>query len=271
MEIRGDAASLVGGRLDGAHQKHLPVELAPAQAPGEAPCEGYLDEPERHEAGEEERREREPDPASRRRDCRPPLVRLEEKRRPIGSSDGEIDLVEAALAMLEAVLGPGEVAPLGARSARAQHLELRVVERVARPDQTRLVGVDDAPVRGPDLHTDHPLSEDALLDDRVEATKRRPVTVEDAVPERRLDDALPSEGRVLARVAERLALPDVPKHEEPAHEEHDQHEQACHCELQDGAHHRGRVGRGGPRGGQGPLLLLSSVSHPALSIAAPGA
>ena len=88
--------------------------LAPAQAPCESPGEGHLDEPEEDEAREQERREREPDPAARRRDGSSPLVRLEEQRRPVRRPDREVDLVQAAQALLEAVLGPAEVAALRA-------------------------------------------------------------------------------------------------------------------------------------------------------------
>jgi hypothetical protein len=267
VEISGDAAPLVVRRLDGAHEKHLAVELTPAQPPCETPGEGHLYEPEEHKAREQERREREPDPAPGGRDRRPPLVRLEEQRRPVGRPDREVDLVEAALTLLEAVLGPAEVTALGARPARAQHLELRVVERIPRPDQPRLVGVDDASVGGPDLNAHDSLTEHAFLDDRVEMAECCLITVDHAGAKSRLDDALPREGRVLSRVPKRLALADAPEDEEPADEEHGQHEQARQRELRDGARHR-RCARGrDSRGGSRLLQRISFVGHAALSIA----
>ena len=182
----------------------------------ESPGEGYLDEPEEDEAREQERREGEPDPAARRCDGSPPLVRLEEQRRSVRRPDREVDLVQTALPLLESVLGPAEVASLRLGSARPQRFELRVVERVSRPDQPRLVGVDDASVGSPDLHPHDSLSEHTFLDDRVETPERRPVTVHYAGAERRLDDALPRERCVLPGVSKRLALPDAPEHEDPA-------------------------------------------------------
>ena len=84
---------------------------------------------------------------STRRSC--PLVRLEEQRRPVRRPDRQVDLVQAALAALEAVLGPAEVARSARAPPGAQRVELRVLERVCRPDQPRLVRVDDASVARP--------------------------------------------------------------------------------------------------------------------------
>ena len=110
--------------------------------------------------------EGEPDPAARRGDGSPALVRLEEQRRPVRRPDREIDLVQAALALLESVLGPVEVAELGARSRPyAATSSFESSSGYRRPDQPRLVGVDDASVGSPDLHPHDALAEHAFLDD----------------------------------------------------------------------------------------------------------
>ncbi len=267
MEVGGDSAALVGGCLDGAHEQQLPIDLASAQTLCESPGEGYLHEPEEDEAREKERREREPDPAARRRDGGPVLVRLEEERRSVRRPDRQVDLVQTALALLESVLGPAEVAALRVCSPRPQRFELRVLERVSRPDQPRLVGVDDASVGSPDLHPHDSLSEHAFLDDRVETAERRLVTVHHAGAERRFDDALSRERRVLPRVSKRLALADAPEHEDPGDDEHGQHEQARQGELHDGARHRGRVGCRGSRGCSGLRPGMALAVHAWLSIA----
>ena len=79
------------------------------------------------------------------------LVGLEQQRLPVGRVDRQVDLEQLAAAALEAVLRAREVADLGVDAAGRQRLELVVAERVARADQPRLVGVDDAAVGVPQL------------------------------------------------------------------------------------------------------------------------
>ena len=89
---------------------------------------------------------------------------------------------------------PGRrVAQLRARGAGAQHVALVGVQREARSDQSRLVGVDDPAGRVPDLHADDPLAEHALVDDAVDRVERRRIAVEEAGLDRRLHDPLPGE------------------------------------------------------------------------------
>ena len=146
VEVGRDATPLVGGRLDGALEERRTILLRPLQPPAEAPRERHLDEPEQHEAAEQEHGERQPDPPSGRGDLAPALVGLEQEQSAVRRPHGDVDLVQVALTALEAVLRPREVAELGAGRSRSQHLALRGIERVARADEARLVRVDDAAV-----------------------------------------------------------------------------------------------------------------------------
>ncbi len=237
VQLRGDPPPLVGGRLDRVHEKCLAGLLRPAQSPVEAPRQRHLDEPQEREAREQEGCERHPDAPSGGRNGARALVRLEEQRRPVRRADGEVDLVEAPLALLEAVLGAREIAQLGPCAAGAEHVELRLVERVAGADQPRLVGVEDAAVARPELDADDALAEDALLDDPVDGRDRLAVAAEEAGRDRRLDDALARERRELACVAERLRVPEAPQREQGTGAEHREHGEAGERELGDGVLH----------------------------------
>ena len=99
VEVGRDPAPLVGGRLDGAHEQRLALLLRSLQPPAEPPRERHLHEPEQEEAAEQERGERQPDAPPGRCDGAPALVRLEEERRPVRRADGQVDLVEVAVAL----------------------------------------------------------------------------------------------------------------------------------------------------------------------------
>ena len=214
VEVGGDPAPLVGRRLDGPDEQRLTILGRPLQAAAEPPRERDLDEPEEDEAAEQERSERQPDPSTGRLDRAAPLVRLEQEGRPVRRADRHVDLVEVALALLEAVLRTGEVRPLRSRLAVSQRLLLGRVERETGSDQTRLVRVDDAAVAVPELDPDNTIAEHALVDDSVDIGDRGCVALEERRVERGLHDALSRERRELPRVAERLVVGEAPQREE---------------------------------------------------------
>ena len=86
-----------------------------------------------------------------RRDRAEALVDLEQQRRSRRRADPRVGLDQLALAAVERVLGPVEVAHLDLGAAVAQQRALAVVERVVAADLGRVVRVEDAPVRRPDL------------------------------------------------------------------------------------------------------------------------
>src|ERR687896_202490 len=104
MEIARDAPALVLRGLDRTDEERLAVALAPAQTLGEAPREGDLRDPEEDEAHEQQRGEWHPDAPARRRDLGAALVRLEEERCSVRRSHRQVDLVQLAEALLEAIL-----------------------------------------------------------------------------------------------------------------------------------------------------------------------
>ena len=127
VEVGGDAPSLVGRSLDGADEERLAILLAAAKPVGETPGERHLYEPEEDEAGEQERGEREPDPAPGRRDRAAALIGLEQQRRPVRRADRKVDLVQAALPSLESVLRARRgcsARRVSRRCARASSFEL---------------------------------------------------------------------------------------------------------------------------------------------------
>ena len=148
----------------------LAVVLAPAQAPGQPPGEGHLHEPEEHEAGEQQRREREPDPAARRRDRRSPAgtSRTAAASRPARGSGGRPRTGCPGRARSGSRACRGRCSSARVAPVREQPRASTSSSGISRADQPRLVGVDDAPVGGPDLDADDALAEHALLDDPVE-------------------------------------------------------------------------------------------------------
>ena len=93
-------------------------------------------------------------------------VGLEQQRLPAGRPHRPVHLEQPALALLEEVLRPGQVGDLGVGHRGGQHVPLLVAQRERRADQARLVGVDDAAVRRPDLHADDRRTEHRLSYDR---------------------------------------------------------------------------------------------------------
>ena len=112
---------------------------------------------------------------------------------------------------LVSVLRRRQVADAGLDAVPAQCRELVVAERIARADQTRLIGVRDAPVRSPELDAHDGVAQNALMHDPVERRELHAVAADDAVVEVRRDDAPPEHLRQAPRVAHRLGLAGAPE------------------------------------------------------------
>ena len=237
VEVGRDPPPFVVRRLDGADEQCLSLCLAPAEPPVEAPRQRHLDEPEEDEAPEHERGERHPDAAPGRRDGAPALVGLEQEWRAVGRADRQVDLVEVALTALVAVLGAREVGQGRVRGSRPQHVELFRLEREPRADEARLVRVHDPPVARPELDTDHPLAEHALLDDPVDRGDRLGLAAEEARRHRRLDDPLSGQRGELPCVAEGLGVPEAAQREQRSRPEHREDREPGDGELGDGVPH----------------------------------
>ena len=148
VEVGGDAAPLVGRRLERAHEQLLPLVLAPLEPAREALGERDLHEPQQEQAARAgaprtAARSGGPSPAT----DAPALVRLEEQRRAVRRADREVDLVAARPA-------PARIGSRARRGRLARRARLPVSSASSfesssgylDADQPRLVGVDDAPV-----------------------------------------------------------------------------------------------------------------------------
>src|SRR6185437_966612 len=261
VQVGGDPPPLVGRCLERVHEQPLALELRPLQLAGEPPGERDLDEPEQKQAAEQGDRERTPDPPAAGHECTGALIRLEQKRRTVRRPDACVDLVQRAELPLESILGSAQIAQIGLGVALPERLHLVAAELVACADQPRLVRVHDAPAGVPDLHAHHSLVEDPLLDDPVDPLPALRVARERTSTERRLDDALPGEGGVLARVPQRVSPAEVADHEECPDEEDRDGDQARHDEL---GHRPGDGGRAGVRRRVGvPAPDRRRLAHPA--------
>ena len=131
VQVGGDAATLVVGRLDGPLEQHLALPVAALQAPGERPRQRDLAEQQDDERRDQRRRERAEQPARRSRSSTRSAGR---SRRapgvPFGRADRGVRLEQLALLALEAVLRLGQVAEL--RLGAAGREQLALVARRAR-------------------------------------------------------------------------------------------------------------------------------------------
>ncbi len=242
VELGRDPPAFVVGCLDRADEQRLALGLRAPKSPVEAPGERHLNEPEEDEAAEQERCERHPDAAPGGRDRAPPLVRLEQERRPARGADREVHLVQVALPALVPVLGSREIAQRRLRGARLQHVELLRVEGKPHADQARLVRVHDPTIGRPQLDPDDPLAEHALLDDPIDGGDRLRLAVQKPRRDCRLDDPLARKRGELPRVAKRLAVPQTAQREERRGAEHREHGEPGEGELRDGVPHRACAG-----------------------------
>jgi hypothetical protein len=210
--------------------------------------ERELDQQEDSHRGQQRRRERAQEPRRARADRAEALVGLEQHRRAVGRADRRVRLQQLALLALVAVLGLAEVAQLRVGAAGLEQLRLFGSQREALPDQPRLVGVEDRPVRAPQLHAHDRLAEDLALDEIVELPQRPRVSLQYTVGQRRLDEpALDLDA--LARVA--LGLLDRHRAQREVATDHDDRDrdEAARREADDRGDDlwRGFNGRGVPR------------------------
>src|SRR4051812_45128325 len=113
---------------------------------------------------------------------------------------------------LEPILGPRQIGYLGIGSPRAKRLELLAAEREAPANQPWLIGPEEAPGGGPDLHPHNRLAPhrplerafDAALGCRIASVKPR--------RQRRLSDAATGQTRQVLRHPDRLAARLVAQH-----------------------------------------------------------
>ncbi len=170
-------------------------------------------------APEDRRSERREQTPRARRDRAEALVDLEQHRRPRRRPDPRVRLDQLALTTVERVLGAAEVAHLHLRPALAQEPPLAGVERVAAADLGRVVRVEDAPVRRPDLHPHDRVAQHARDDDVVHGSQRGRLAREQTVAEGRLDE-LPRLLHLRPRLALRLVDRDGAEREIAADDGH---------------------------------------------------
>ena len=152
MQVAGDAAALRVGGIEGLLQQSLTLTLAFAQPPGERPRDRDLDQLERDQRADRDRREALPDPGAGGGDGVVPVVSLEQQSLSAGRADREVDLEHLVERALETVLRFLEVTDLCLDHPFVRAVISSVAERVRRPLEPRLVGVDDLALASPDLH-----------------------------------------------------------------------------------------------------------------------
>ena len=124
--------------------------------------------------------------------------------------------------LLESILRPVEVADLRVDLVTRERGAVLRAERVARPDQSVLVGVDDLPVRRPELYADDRVDDHAFPHEPVQARNRSRIAADEAVREGGLDRRGSEDARQPPRVADRLGISLAPEDEEGA--DPDEHE-----------------------------------------------
>ena len=103
---------------------------------------------------------------------------------------------------------------LGLGRPVAEHALLAGAEPIRGADQPRLVRVHDPTRPRPDLDSNHPLPQHALLDDLIQAPNGCWVIPQHGVRERRFDDALAGQDGEGPRVANSLAPSKLAKDEQ---------------------------------------------------------
>src|SRR5450631_2610468 len=181
MEIGGDTSPLGGRRGERPLVERLPLLSGAIESVCQAPGERHFGQQEQDQPGEQKRKERGPDPLLVCADRTHRLVRLEEERRAVGRTDSLVYLQQGSLSPLEAILGLRQVAYRRVARSRPQRRDVLLAKRVLLADQRRLVGVQDAALRGPELDTDDALVEDIAAHDAVERGNRRTVTADEVV------------------------------------------------------------------------------------------
>ena len=216
VQVGGDAPALLAGGLDRVGEQPLALVVAALEAAGHRPRERDLEDEQDDQPAQQRRRERAQQPFGARGDRAEALVDLEEHLGPVRRADRRVGLQQLALLAFVAVLGLGEV-------------ELLLAEPVALPDQRRLVGVQDAPVLGPDLHAHDRRAQDLARDGVVEGGERAPVAAQHAVGQARRLDEPSLHLHLVARVALGLVNGHRAQREEAAdHDDDDRDERAEH-------------------------------------------
>ena len=167
-----------------------------------------------------------------RRDRAEALVDLEQHRRPRRRPDPRVRLDQPALTAVESVLGTAKVAHLHLRPTLTQETPLAGIERVAAADLGRVVRVEDAPVRRPDLHAHDRGAQHARDDDIVHGSQRIALTGEQTVTEGRFDE-LPRLLHFRPRLTLRLVDRDGAEREIPADHDHGDRGHAPEREAQE--------------------------------------
>ncbi len=189
VQIAGDAPPLAIRCLDRALHQPLPLVLGGADASRECPGQGDLQQRQGEERDHEDRRERGRELPPSLGDAGSQLVRLEQQRRSVRRADRRVHLQEFAVLPLEPVLRSTQIGHLGGDAAMIQHLEVLGTERVGVPDQTRVIGIHDRAVAGPDLHADDGIVQDGVADYPRHRTSGEGVPGHEAVRDAAFHDA----------------------------------------------------------------------------------
>jgi hypothetical protein len=139
VQVAGDPAAFGVGGLDGPAQQALAFAQAGVQSPGRRPDQRELEQLEQQQRPQGDGQELAPHRPGVRRHRAVPGVGLEQQGVPARRRDRQVDLEQAALVALEAVLGGRQVAQLGFDAVVAQDLLLVHGQGVAGPDQPVLV------------------------------------------------------------------------------------------------------------------------------------
>jgi hypothetical protein len=134
--------------------------------------------------------------------------------------------------------GRREIRYLGVGAAAAQRGQLLGAEAIRRPDQTRLVRVQDPSGRVPDLHAHDRGVQDVAVHARVQRGERRGPAAQHAVGQLGRDDALAGELGLVLGVADRLTAAGALEDLHADQSEHGDGRRARHGGLRDSARHR---------------------------------
>ena len=182
----------------------LALGLPGAQAAHERTRERELEEQQQQQPADQDGREREPDALAAGRHRAVALVGLEQQPPAVGCANREVDLEKVAAAALVAVLGARQVAARCRDAAVGEDLALVGAEREPLADQGVLVGVGDAPARGPQLDPCHRVVERVAVHGAVEPPQGAGVAAQRAGRHARGDDALSGHPRDHPGLVDRL-------------------------------------------------------------------
>src|SRR4051812_5957199 len=205
VDLGGDPPALALQVALGAAREPLALGRLGAPATGVVPAERQLRGGERDQQRDGHREDRAPDAAGRGVDAARRVVGLDDHAAPVGEPQRQVDLNEPPAAALEAVLGAGEVADVGAHRVVVERLAEVGGQREPPADQRGGVRVDNPPGGGPDLHADDRPAEHALAHGAVELTQGMRVAIQRRRRDVLAQHALAVGDRDRARVLQRLA------------------------------------------------------------------